>query len=261
MSDGGELFPNGEAYERLMGRWSRLAGEAFLDWLDVPKGLRWLDVGCGNGAFTEVLIARCAPAEVAAIDPSNGQLAYARARAGTKLAQFQRGDAQQLPFDNSTFDIAVMALVISFVPGPLKAVTEMTRVVRPGGLIATYMWDRPGGGTPLEPIYVAAKSLGMDPPPPPGVEISRVRAMRELWERAGLTSVETRVIRIPVVFSDFDDFWDSTIVPVGPLGNFLQELSPAARERLRARLREQLPASSDGRIAYEAFANAVKGRR
>ena len=261
MSQGGELFPDGEAYERLMGRWSRLAGEVFLDWLDVPKGLRWLDVGCGNGAFTEAIMTHSAPAAVAAIDPSNGQLTYARARPGTKLANFRQGDAQQLPFGESTFDIAVMALAISYVSDPLKAVIEMARIVRPGGWVATYMWDRPGGGTPLEPIYVAAKSLGMNPPPPPGVEISRVHAMRELWEKAGLTSIETRVIRIPVVFSDFDDFWDSTIVPVGPQGKFLQELSPDARERLRARLREQLPVFPDGRITYEAFANAVKGRR
>jgi hypothetical protein len=137
----------------------------------------------------------------------------------------------------------------------------MARVVRPGGWIATYMWDRPGGGTPLEPINVAARSLGMDPPPPPGVEISRAQAMRDLWEKAGLTSIETRVIRVPVVYADFDDFWDSNIVPVGPQGKFLQEMSPGAREQLRARLREQLPVSADGRIAYEAFANAVKGRR
>ena len=109
---------------------------------------------------------------------------------------------------NSTYDIAVMALVISFVPDPLKAVTEMARVVRPGGWIATYMWDRPGGGTPLEPINVAARSLGMDPPPPPGVEISRAHAMRDLWQKAGLTSIETRVIRVPVVYADFDDFWE-----------------------------------------------------
>jgi SAM-dependent methyltransferase len=154
-----------------------------------------------------------------------------------------------------------MALVISFVPNPLRAVTEMARVVRPGGWIATYMWDRPGGGTPVEPIYVAAKSLGMDPPPPPGMEISRAHAMQDLWEKAGLTSIETRVIRVPVAYADFDDFWDSNVVPVGPQGKFLQGMSPGARERLRARLREQLPASPDGRIAYEAFANAVKGRR
>jgi ubiquinone/menaquinone biosynthesis C-methylase UbiE len=261
MSEGGELFPDGEAYERLMGRWSRLVGEAFLDWLDVPKRLRWIDVGCGSGAFTDLLITRCAPVAVAAIDPSNGQLAYARARPGIELAQFQQGDAQQLPFSDSTYDVAVMALVISFISDPLKAVAEMARVVRPGGWIAAYMWDRPGGGAPVEPIYAAARSLGMDPPPPPGVEISRTHAMQDLWEKARLTSIETRVIRVPVVYANFDDFWDSNIVPVGPQGKFLQETSQGAREQLRDRLREQLPVCPDGRIAYEAFANAVKGRR
>src|SRR6516164_3399108 len=69
--DKAELFTDGEAYERMMGRWSRLVSETFLAWLDLPKGLRWLDVGCGNGAFTEEIIARCAPATVMAIDPSN----------------------------------------------------------------------------------------------------------------------------------------------------------------------------------------------
>jgi ubiquinone/menaquinone biosynthesis C-methylase UbiE len=260
MSEAGELFPDGGAYERLMGRWSRVAGEVFLDWLDVPMGLRWLDVGCGNGAFTEALITRCAPAAVTAIDPSDGQLEYARARPGAKMAQFQLGDAQRLPFADSSFDVAVMALVISFVPDPVKAVAEMVRVVWPGGWTATYMWDRPGGGTPVEPIYVAANSLGMDLPAPPGVAISRRDALQELWEKVGLISIDTRVIRIPVVYSDFDDFWDSNSVPVGPQGKFIHAMSPSAREQLRSRLREQLPATSDGRITYEAFANAVKGR-
>jgi ubiquinone/menaquinone biosynthesis C-methylase UbiE len=88
MGQADKLFTDGEAYERLMGRWIRLIGEVFLDWLDVPKGLRWLDVGCGNGAFTEELIARCAPATVMAVDPSGDQLAYARTRPGAKAAEF-----------------------------------------------------------------------------------------------------------------------------------------------------------------------------
>lgn len=255
-----ELFPDGEAYERLMGRWSRLAGDAFLDWLVLPKGLRWLDVGCGNGAFTELLITRCSPATVTAIDLSDGQLAYARARPGAELAEFRLGDAQRLPFPDGTYDIAVMALVISFVLEPLKAVAEMARVVRSGGWVATYMWDRPGGGTPVEPIYVAARSLGMDPPTPPGMEVSRSHVIRELWEKVGLLSIDMRVIRLRIVYSDFDDFWDSNSVPVGPQGRFIREMSASAREQLRSRLREQLPVASDGRIAYDAFANAVKGR-
>ena len=90
------IFTDGVAYERLMGRWSRLVGQKFLDWLDAPNRLRWLDVGCGNGAFTNEIIARCAPTAVTAIDPSNEQLAYAPTRPGTEMAHFEVGDAQKL---------------------------------------------------------------------------------------------------------------------------------------------------------------------
>jgi len=89
MNEAPNLFDDGKAYERLMGRWSRLAGEKFLDWLTAPKNLKWIDVGCGNGAFTEVLIARCSPAAVVGVDPSEGQIAYARTRPGAKLAEFR----------------------------------------------------------------------------------------------------------------------------------------------------------------------------
>ena len=261
MGQADKLFTDGEVYERLMGRWTRLVGEVFLDWLDVPKGLRWLDVGCGNGAFIEELIARCALATVMAIDPSNDQLAYARTRPGVKAAKFRVGDAQKLPFGDDSFDIAIMALVISFLPEPDKAAAEMTRVVRPGGWVATYMWDIPGGGATLDPIYIALESMGMTTSVrPPNPTVSRRQAMDELWKNAGLESVDTRVIRIPVAYSDFDDFWDSNTVPVGQQGKLIENMSMSAREQLRARLREHLPFTSDGRIAYESFANAVKGR-
>jgi SAM-dependent methyltransferase len=260
MSETSHFFSDGEAYERLMGRWSRMAGELFLDWLDAPPNLRWLDVGCGNGAFTEVLIARCAPAEVVAVDPSEGQLAFARTRPGAKAADFRIGDAQALPFGDGRFDIAAMALVITFLSDPLKAVAEMARVVRPGGWAATYMWDVPGGGTPVHPIYVALESLGVPSPRPPGAEASRRDALLALWENAGLASIETHVIRIPIVYADFDDFWSSNSVPVGPQGKAIANMTPDAREELRARLRQQIAPAPDGRIVYESFANAVKGR-
>ena len=136
MTEAEDLFNDGAAYERRMGRWSRVVGEKFLDWLAVPQGLRWLDVGCGNGAFTEVVIARSAPAAVSGVDPSEGQLTYARTRPAAKLAEFRRGEAQALPYPDRSFDAATMALVISFVPDPAKAVREMLRVVRPGGWVA-----------------------------------------------------------------------------------------------------------------------------
>jgi ubiquinone/menaquinone biosynthesis C-methylase UbiE len=121
-------FEDGAVYERNMGTWSRLAGEVFLDWLAPRPGLRRIDIGCGSGAFTELLIDRCVPAEVYGIDPSEGQLAFARARPAAQIAEFRHGDAMALPFPEDRFDAAVMALVIFFVPDPAKGVAEMVRV-------------------------------------------------------------------------------------------------------------------------------------
>ncbi len=258
MNEAPNLFTDGKAYERLMGRWSRLAGEKFLDWLGAPKNLQWLDVGCGNGAFTEVLIARCSPASVMGVDPSEGQLAYARGRPGAKGAEFRVADAQALPFPDNSFDAAAMALVLVFIPDPVKAARELARVVRPGGVVGTYMWEFPAG-FPLAPLAAAMKELGLTPPERPNVEASGRDAMRAIWKEGGLAAIESEVIRIRVSFSGFDDFWDSNTVPVGPSGKALAELSPSAREQLKTRVRERLPIAADGSIAYEAFANAVKG--
>ena len=260
MTESHELFSDGAAYERMMGRWSRVAGKSFLDWIELPSGLRCLDVGCGNGAFTEELIARCAPASVVGLDPSEQQIAYARQRPGAKVAEFRVGEAQALPFADDSYDAALMALVVAFLSDPARAVAEMARVVRAGGWVATYMWDIAGGGVPVHPLYDALKSIGATPGVQPNPEASRREALQEFWEKAGLQSIEMRVIRIPVAFSNFDDFWESTTVPVGPQGKAIAALQPGAREKLRAWLREHLPIGADGRIAYEAFANAVKGR-
>jgi ubiquinone/menaquinone biosynthesis C-methylase UbiE len=260
MADPTNLFSDGKAYERLMGRWSKLAGAQFLDWLDAPNNLRWIDVGCGNGAFTEVLIERAAPAAVSGVDPSDGQLDYARTRPGVKMAHFQLADAQSLPFADNNFDAASMALVIVFIPDPVKAAKEMARVVKPGGAVATYMWDFPGGGFPLHPMIKALADLGITPAAGSNPEASRMEAMRAVWQEAGLQSIDTRIIRVPIVHASFDDFWDSNTVPIGTYGKAVADLAPSERDAVKARLRQDLPIGADGRIAYEAFANAVTGR-
>jgi ubiquinone/menaquinone biosynthesis C-methylase UbiE len=254
------LFNDGKGYERLMGRWSKLAGVQFLDWINPPKNLRWLDVGCGNGAFTETLIEKAAPAAVTGIDPSDGQLDYARTRPGAKLAEFRIAGAQALPFPDDSFDAAAMALVIVFVPDPLQAAREMARVVKPGGIVATYMWDFPGGGFPLGRMIQAVKALGVTATASSNPEASRMEAMRGVWEEAGLQEIDTRVIRVPISFTDFDDYWDSNTVPMGTYGSAIAAMSADERERLKNHMRQILPIAADGTITYESFANAVKGR-
>jgi ubiquinone/menaquinone biosynthesis C-methylase UbiE len=159
MGDNQIRFDDGAAYERMMGVWSRLVGEEFIDWLAPATGLRWIDVGCGNGAFTELLVERCAPSEIVGVDPSEGQLVFARSRHQAGIAKFLQGDATALPFDDHSFDASVMALVIFFVPEPAKGLAEMVRVVRPGGSISAYVWDvlEPGGFPIGYPALAPAK--------------------------------------------------------------------------------------------------------
>jgi SAM-dependent methyltransferase len=252
-------FNDGAAYEQMMGIWSRYVGEIFLDWLAPPKALRWIDVGCGNGAFTELLATRCAPAEIQGIDPSEGQLAYARTRPTPNLVQFQLGDAMALPFPAERFDAAVMALVIVFVPDPAKAVAEMVRVVRPGGVVAAYMWDMMGGGFPLEPVFEEIRAMGLSPPRPPQLEASRMEALRDLWSAAGLKDLETREIRVHRTFASFEDFWD-ICMKAATLSAMFAALAPADADTLKNGVRARLPEDKEGRITHSARANAIKGR-
>ena len=252
-------FDDGAAYERMMGVWSRFAGDVFLDWLALPKGLRCIDVGCGNGAFTELVIERCAPLEVQGIDPSQAQLDFAKTRPAGRLAQFQQGDAMALAFPDDRFDAAFMALLIFFVPEPAKGVTEMARVVRPGGTVAAYAWDLPGGGFPLEPVFSELRALGQKILGPPRPEASAMQAMRELWTGAGLQEVETRKITVQRTFADFDEFW-TVSTATGSIKPTLAALSAGDLATVKNRVRGKLPADAVGRITYGAFANAVKGR-
>jgi SAM-dependent methyltransferase len=252
-------FDDGAAYERYMGKWSQLAGEAFLDWLAPKTGLRWLDVGCGNGAFTEMLVGRCAPVSVMGVDPSEGQLAFARARPASRVAQFRRGDAMRLPFPDDTFDAAVMPLVIFFVPDPAKGVAEMARVVSPGGNVSAYAWDMPGGGFPYQALHDEMRGLGVAVPTPPSPDASRIDALRDLWVGAGLESVETREVTVQRTFADFEDYW-ATVIGGPSVGPQLAAMEPEHLALLKARMLGLLPAEAAGRITYSARANAVKGR-
>jgi SAM-dependent methyltransferase len=249
-------FNDGAAYERMMGTWSRLVGDVFLDWLAPAKGLSWLDVGCGNGAFTQMIVDRCAPSAVKGIDPSEGQLAFARQRPAARVAQFDQGNAMALPYADNSFDAGVMALVIFFIPDPAKGVAELARVVRPGGLIATYAWDMFGGGFPMVPIQAEMPAIGINPPAPPSAGASRIEAMRALWTGAGIGEIETREITVERSFTSFDDFWTSTI----PGASALAGLPPDRLALLKERVRPRLPPDAAGRITYSARANAIKGR-
>lgn len=252
-------FNDGVAYERYMGKWSQLAGEIFLDWVALEPRRRWLDVGCGNGAFTEMLFERCNPASVHGLDPSTEQLVYARARPALQAAQFTQGNAMALPYPDDMFDVAAMPLVIFFVPEPALGVAEMRRVVCPGGTIAAYAWDLLDGGFPYETLLAEIRGLGIAVPAPPSPEASKINIMRDLWAGAGLDAIETREITVHRTFDNFDSFW-TTALGAPSVGATFTKMTNEELVLLKARVCAQLPVEATGHITCSARANAVKGR-
>jgi ubiquinone/menaquinone biosynthesis C-methylase UbiE len=245
-----------------MGRWSRQVAPLFLDWLGAGSGLDWLDVGSGTGALSAAILARCNPASLIGVDPSEGFVAAAQALLADRRAEFRVGDAQALPLVAASRDVVVSALVLNFVPDRTKALLEMKRVARPGGLVGFYVWDYPGisvefmrmfwtAATALDP---AARNLAEDKRFP----FCTPDGLSGLMSDAGFAWVDGGPIEIETVFRDFDDYWHPFTLGAGPAPGYCASLEPEARQRLKERLQDSLPRGADGSIPLKARAWAIK---
>lgn len=254
------VFDDGAAYEQMMGRWSSLVAEPFLEWLALPKGLAWLDDGCGDGSFAEQVVLRQKPSSVVGVDPAPAQLEFARQRPGAASVRYLEGDAQALPLLDASVDAAVMALVLFFLPEPAQGLRELVRVVRPGGTIAAYHWDIAGGGLPIQPIVDAVRAEGYKSHVPPSAWAATLQESQDLWRNAGLVAVQTRQFEVHRRFNNFEDFWQ-TAYGSPRLRELFATLSPQALQRLTERVRQQLGVTGAAPLVLKARANAVKGRR
>lgn len=254
MAEGRDFFADSRSYDRSMGRISRIAGVKFLDWLALADGLRWLDVGCGTGSFTELILDRNPASKISAVDPSADQIAFAKTRPSARCIDFREGDAMALPFDADEFDVAVLALVIQYIPDRAKAMAELVRVVRPGGTVAAYVWPARTQGHPNQPLYKAVKDVGGSGGQRPGAQSRSIEALTDIFHRSGLSDVDSDIIEIRLEFDGFDDYWSRQTPDI------IADLAAADVERIKALLRERLPTDSDDRVSHTAQAYAVRGR-
>jgi SAM-dependent methyltransferase len=257
-----DAWKAGDSYDAYMGRWSRRIAPPFLDWLGAPDGREWLEIGCGTGALSAAILARCHPNSLISVDPSGDFLAKARANVTDARAEFRAGDAQALPMDAASRDVTVSALVLNFVPDREKAIAEMKRVTRAGGIVAFYVWDYPGGGLEfLRAFWDAAAALD-----PAARDLSEDRRfpfcvpheLSALAAKGGLQSVAWAPIEVPTVFRDFEDYWQPFTLGAGPAPGYCLSLDPAARQRLKDRLAGSLPRRADGSIHLKARAWAIR---
>lgn len=243
-------------------RWSRLVAREFLPWLAVPAGGRWLDVGCGTGALSQVILRRALPREVLGIDPAAGPLAAASEAITDPRGYFALGDARALPCGAAAFDAVVAGLVLHSVPDPKTAVREMARAARPGGTVAAYVWDFGGEMQILRTFWDAAARL--DPSsreldPARRCPLAEPGALAELFASAGLRRVEGREMVVPTDFRDFAAYWSPFLTGRGTRAHaYVMSLSEAARVELRELLRSRLPLAPDGSLHLTARAWAVR---
>lgn len=249
-------------YEVYVGRWSRLVAREFLSWLAIPVRGQWLDVGCGTGVLSQVILQFADPAGVIGIDRSEGFVNFATEHVQDSRVQFEVGNAETLTADSGLFDATVSGLVLNFLSQPDRAVAEMTRVTRSGGVVAAYVWDYAGRMQMMRHFWDAATAL--DPKASELDQGSRFpichpNALSQLFESAGLQNVEVRPIEVPTLFRNFDDYWLPFLGGQGPAPGYLMSLNEQHRAALRERIRAGVPVASDGSIPLTARAWAVRG--
>jgi trans-aconitate methyltransferase len=257
-------WTSGNAYESYVGRWSRLVAPEFLEWLGVAPRRRWLDVGVGTGALTAAILARWDPDSVVGIDSSEPFVSHARAAVLDARARFEVGLAADTGLADDSVDVVVTGLVLNFVPNIGDALSEARRVVRPGGLVAGYVWDYAEGMQPIRRFWDAAAALD---PAAQAVDqgilypIAAPEPLASAFSAAGLDAVEVRSIEVPTVFADFDDFWRPFLGGTGTAPAYVGSLTESARQALRDRLHASVPGEPDGTIRLRARAWAARGRR
>ncbi|MDQ3691546.1 MAG: class I SAM-dependent methyltransferase [Chloroflexota bacterium] len=229
-----------EAYDRFMGRYSRLLSPQLADFAGVRQGQRAVDVGCGPGALTTELVSRLGAASVTAVDPSAPFVEAAGARhPGVKVF---RASAEELPFADGAFDVSLAQLVVHFMSDPVAGLAEMRRVTRPGGVIAACVWDLAGGRAPLSPFWKAAR--GLDPQVADESQLAGAREghLTELFQAAGICEIEATALEVSLEHASFEEWWEPYTGGVGPAGAYVASLSPDQQAKLRDRCRAVLPA-------------------
>lgn len=244
-----------EAYARFMGRFSAPLADEFVALVDPRPGRRALDVGCGPGALTALLVERLGPAAVCAIDPSEPFVAAARARFPD--TEVQHGVAENLPFAADSFDLSLAQLVVHFMADPVAALREMSRVTRPGGVVAASVWDYGGDRSPLSAFWRAAAELDPSVTGESHLAGAREGQLVEQFTAAGLDDVQQSVLTIRVGFATFDEWWDPFTLGVGPAGVHLAGLDPPRRAELEQRCAALLPSAP---FVLESSAWVATGR-
>ena len=257
-----EFFSVADAYELFMGRWSRRLAPLLVRFADLQGARVVLDVGSGTGALSAAIAASAPAARIIGIDPAAPYVEIAQARRPSENVMFEVGDARQLRFQNESCDAALSLLAFNFIPDPRKALSEITRVVRRGGIVAAAVWDYGSGMQMLREFWDAAIALKPedDKKDERHMPLTGQGQLAELWRQEGLQHVVADELTIETAFGSFDDYWMPFTQKQGPAGAYLASLTAAGQEALRERVRHRLVGrTGDCPLTLGARAWAARG--
>lgn len=249
----------GEVYDLFMGRYSQALAPEFAAAAGVARGSRALDVGCGPGALTSVLVERLGAAGVTAVDPSEPFVASCRTR--HPGVDVRVGRAEDLPVEDSAHDLVLAQLVLHFTSDPAAAAAEMTRAVRPGGTVGACVWDVTGGMEMLSLYWEAARTL--DPVAPDEartLRFGRPGEIAELFDEAGLVDIEEGTLEVASTFRDVEELWSGFLAGIGSAGLHCLSLTEGDRARLRTEVEHRL-GHPDRPFTLGAVARCALARR
>ena len=255
---------SGIAYERFMGRWSALIAEKFLDWLAIPPDRTWLDVGSGSGTLTNLILKKCQPKEIIAIDSSNDFISFAQHSIIDPSVHFKVGIAQSINLDSNSIDAVVSGLVLNFVPQPKVAILEMLRVAKSNGKIGIFLWDYSEGMQMLRYFWDTAVELdnkAIEFDEGTRFPLCKKGQLESLMREVGLNHIVSSHIEVKTVFQNFDDYWKPFLGNVGPAPAYAMSLNQKDRNKLEIKLRNSLPVENDGSISLNARAWVVKASK
>jgi SAM-dependent methyltransferase len=259
------MFAEAEAYERFMGRWSRLLAPSLIEFSGVHDGDTVLDVGSGTGSLSAAVRHATKTSLVTGIDPSPEYVRHARQTNSDRRVRFDVGDAQALRLPDAAFDKTLSLLVVNFIPDRERALAEMIRVTKPGGVISAAVWDYGEGMEMLRVFWDEATAF--DPSIASRDEkhmpLCKNGELSAAWRAAGLDNVEEVPIVATLHFESFEDYWEPFLLGQGPAGAYTAKLAKDRQADLAARLRKRLVGDHPNPHAFDmrARAWAVKGMR
>jgi SAM-dependent methyltransferase len=245
-----------ERYDAFMGRYSDPLAVELLRAVQPEPGDRVLDVGCGPGVLTRHLVELLGADRVAAVDPSPPFVAAARER--LPGVDVEQSSAEDLPFEDDAFDLALAQLVVPFMTDPVAGLTEMRRVTRSGGVVAATSWNHADeGASPLSFFWEVVNEVDPGAYDESTLVGTRAGDLGARFRAAGLRDVRELTFTIHVEHGSFDEWWEPYTWGVGPAGDYVTRLDDEARGGLRDRARERL---GPGPISVTGAAWCAVGR-